>query len=93
MESGSFDTLIKLAKEGMGMTLLPYLHSLDLSDQDRRLLKEFQTPPPAREVSLIYHKSQLKMQLIEALKKTIDGVVRGAISFSDVKIISPIQGK
>ena len=31
--------------------------------------------------------------LIEALKKTIDGVVRGAISFSDVKIISPIQKK
>ncbi len=25
------------------------------------------------------------MQLIEALKKTIDGVIRGAISFSDVK--------
>ena len=92
LESGSFDTLIKLAKEGMGMTLLPYLHSLDLADQDKRLLKEFQTPPPAREVSLIYHKSQLKMQLIEALKKSIDGVVRGAISFSDVKIISPIQG-
>ena len=93
LESGSFDTLIKLAKEGMGMTLLPYLHSLDLADQDRSLLKEFQSPPPAREVSLIYHKSQLKMQLIEALKKSIDGVVRGAISFSDVKIISPIQGK
>jgi LysR family hydrogen peroxide-inducible transcriptional activator len=44
-------------------------------------------------VSLIYHKSQLKMQLIEALKKTIDGVIRGAISFSDVKIISPLQKK
>ena len=28
------------------------------------------------------------MQLIDALKTTIDGVVRGAISFSDVKIIS-----
>jgi LysR family hydrogen peroxide-inducible transcriptional activator len=31
------------------------------------------------------------MQLIEALQKTIDGVIRGAISFSDVKIISPIK--
>ncbi|WP_026288490.1 hydrogen peroxide-inducible genes activator [Polaribacter irgensii] len=90
LESGSFDTLIKLSKEGLGMTLLPYLHTLDLNDADKTHLREFQTPPPAREVSLIYHKSQLKMQLIEALKKTIDGVVRGAISFSDVKIISPI---
>lgn len=91
LESGSFDTLIKLSKEGLGMTLLPYLHTLDLNDVDKAHLREFQNPPPAREVSLIYHKSQLKMQLIEALKKTIDGVVKGAISFSDVKIISPIR--
>jgi LysR family hydrogen peroxide-inducible transcriptional activator len=93
LASGSFDTLIKLSKEGLGMTLLPYLHTLDLSERDQKHLREFQSPPPAREVSLIYHKSQLKMQLIEALKKTIDGVVRGAISFSDVKIVSPIQKK
>lgn len=91
LESGSFDTLIKLSKEGLGMTLLPYLHTLDLNEKDQKHLREFTAPPPAREVSLIYHKSQLKMQLIEALKNTIDGVVRGAISFSDVKIISPLQ--
>jgi LysR family hydrogen peroxide-inducible transcriptional activator len=91
LESGSFDTLIKLSKEGLGMTLLPYLHTLDLNDIDKTHLREFKSPPPAREVSLIYHKSQLKMQLIEALQKTIDGVIRGAISFSDVKIISPIK--
>ncbi len=91
LESGSFDTLIKLSKEGLGMTLLPYLHTLDLHEKDQKHLREFLAPPPAREVSLIYHKSQLKMQLIEALKNTIDGVVRGAISFSDVKIISPLQ--
>ena len=91
LESGSFDTLINLSKEGLGMTLLPYLHTLDLNDVEKTHLREFTNPPPAREVSLIYHKSQLKMQLIEALNKSIDGVVRGAISFSDVKIISPIK--
>ena len=91
LASGSFDTLIKLSKEGLGMTLLPYLHTLDLNDIDKSHLREFTNPPPAREVSLIYHKSQLKIQLIEALKNTIDGVIRGAISFSDVKIISPLK--
>ena len=91
LESGSFDTLIKLSKDGLGMTLLPYLNTLDLNDKDKLHLREFETPPPAREVSLIYHKSQLKMQLIEALKSTIDGVVRGAIAFSDVEIISPLH--
>ena len=93
LQSGSFDTLIKLSKEGLGMTLLPYLHTLDLNDLDKTYLREFTNPPPAREVSLIYHKSQLKMQLIEALNKTINGVIRGAISFSDVKIISPLKKK
>ncbi len=93
IESGSINTLVKLSKEGLGMTLLPYLHTLDLSDQDKIYLRYFNNTVPAREVSLIYHKSQLKMQLIEALKNTIDGVIRGAISFQDVKIISPINKK
>lgn len=91
LESGSFNTLIKLSKEGMGMTLLPYLHTLDLNEKDQKLLREFETPQPAREISLLYHKSQLKIQLINALKETIDGVVRGAIAFSDVKIVSPLS--
>ncbi|WP_075343402.1 LysR family transcriptional regulator [Tenacibaculum agarivorans] len=91
LESGSFDTLIKLSKDGLGMTLLPYLNTLDLAEEDQKHLREFHTPPPAREVSLIYHKSQLKMQLIEALKSNIDGIIRGAIAFSDVDIISPIR--
>ncbi|MBE7628843.1 LysR family transcriptional regulator [Tenacibaculum piscium] len=91
LESGSFDTLIKLSKDGLGMTLLPYLNTLDLNDADKQNLREFETPSPAREVSLIYHKSQLKMQLINALKTTIDSVIRGAITFNDIKVISPIQ--
>jgi len=91
LESGSINTLIKLSKEGLGMTLIPYLHTLDLGEEDKKYLKQFNNTVPAREVSLIYHKSQLKMQLIEALKSTIDGVIRGAISFHDVKIISPIN--
>ena len=75
------------------MTLIPYLHSLELPENDKKYLKEFTNTVPAREVSIIYHKSQLKMQLIEALKTTIDGVIRGAISFHDVKIISPLNKK
>ncbi len=91
LQSGSFNTLIKLSKEGLGMTLLPYLQTLDLSENDKKNLKSFEKPIPAREVSLIYHKAQLKIQLIESLKMTIDSIIRGVIAFSDVKIISPIS--
>jgi len=91
LESGSINTLINLSKEGLGMTLLPYLHTLNLPKENDINLKQFNNTVPAREVSLIYHKSQLKMQLLEALKSTIDGLIKGAISFHDVKIISPIM--
>lgn len=89
IESGSFETLIKLADEGLGTTLLPYLHTLDLKEKDQLKLRHFAEPKPAREVSLIYPKSELKMQIIDALRSTIAGVVKGAIVFQNVKIISP----
>jgi len=93
LQSGSFDTLIKLTKEGMGMTLLPYLHSLDLKEDDKLMIREFEHPHPAREVSLIYHKSGLKLQIINALKGEISATLRGVIAFSNVKIISPLKLK
>ena len=91
LESGSFETLIKLSNEGLGMTLLPYLHTLDLGEKEQKRLKMFEEPIPAREVSLIYTKSELKMQIIEALRTTIAGVIKGAIAFQNVKIISPLN--
>ncbi|MCB0456492.1 MAG: LysR family transcriptional regulator [Flavobacteriaceae bacterium] len=90
LESGSFETLIKLSHEGLGMTLLPYLHTLDISEKQQKNLRYFQEPPPAREVSIIYPKSELKLHIVDAMYQLIAGVVRGAIRFQDVKIISPI---
>jgi LysR family hydrogen peroxide-inducible transcriptional activator len=93
IQSGSFETLIKLADEGLGLTLLPYLHTLDLKDNDKLKLKHFKDPKPAREISLIFPKTELKIQIIDALKQTISGVIRGAIAFQNVEIISPLPKK
>jgi LysR family hydrogen peroxide-inducible transcriptional activator len=93
IKSGSFETLIKLADEGLGTTLLPYLHTLDLKESDKLKLRHFKEPKPAREISLIFPKSELKMQIIDALRSTIAGVIKGAILFQNVQIISPIQKK
>jgi LysR family hydrogen peroxide-inducible transcriptional activator len=89
LKSGSFETLINLSNEGLGMTLVPYLNTLTLSRENKAKLKHFQDPPPAREISLIFPKSQLKIQIIDALQKTIEGIIRGAIVIENVKIISP----
>jgi LysR family hydrogen peroxide-inducible transcriptional activator len=93
LESGSFETLIKLADEGLGITLLPYLHTLDIKDSNKVKLKHFVEPKPAREVSLIFPKTELKIQIIDALRATIAGVIKGAIVFQNVEIISPITKK
>ena len=93
IESGSFETLIKLANEGLGTTLLPYLHTLDLKETDKNKLRHFIEPKPAREVSLIYPKSELKIHIIDALRNTISGVIKGAIAFQNVEIISPLHKK
>ena len=85
--------MIKLSDEGLGMTLLPYLNTLDLSEAKKENLRFFEEPSPAREVSLIYHKSELKLQIIDALQSVIAGVIKGAIAFSNVQIISPLSKK
>ena len=91
VQSGSFETLIKLANEGLGMTLLPYLNTLDLNEQHKSNVFEFDAPKPSREISLIYSSNQLKLHIIEALYQSISGIIRGAITFEDVKIISPLK--
>jgi len=93
IQSGSFETLIKLADEGLGLTLLPYLHTLDLKEKDKLKLKHFKDPKPAREISLIFPKTELKIQIIDALRQSITGVIRGAIAFQNVEIISPLTKK
>ncbi len=90
---GNFDALIKLSKEGLGMTLLPYLQTEDLCEKDRKYLRNFKKPEPAREVSLIHSKDIFKKNITDALFKTIKGIVKGAIEFYDVRIISPLPPK
>lgn len=89
LTSGSFETLIGLANEGLGVTLLPYMHTLNLSEKDKKNIIEFADPKPSREVSLIFPKNELKIHIVDALRQTISGVVKGAIAFQDIAIISP----
>lgn len=93
VQSGSFETLIKLANEGLGITFLPYLHTLDLTGINKERLRNFAEPKPAREISLIYPTSELKIRIIEALKTSIIGVVKGAILYQNIQIVSPLLAK
>lgn len=89
IKSGSFETLVHLSNEGLGITLLPYLHSRTITSDDQKNLRNFKSPAPARAISMIYHEKKLKVHIIDALHQVINGIVRAAIAFEDVKIISP----
>ena len=75
------------------MTLLPYLHTLDLKPKDMEKLRHFKEPRPAREVSLIFPSNELKRHIIDAMRNVIAGVIKGAVVFHNFQIISPVQKK
>ncbi len=89
LKTGSFESIVNLANEGLGMTLIPYLNAINLSKKNALNIRYFSKPPPAREISIIYPKSQLKLQIIEVLKDNISKIIRGAITFDDVQILTP----
>ena len=91
LKSGSFETLINLSNNGPWMTIIPYLHSNNLSQKNLDNIIPFEDPSPAREISMIYSKSQLKLPVINALITTISAVIRGQIKYNDIKIMPPVS--
>ncbi len=71
-ESGNLETLKNLIRQGQGYTLLPYLATLNLSDEEKNNnLVRFAKPVPTREVSLVHSRSFLKEKIIDALVSEI----------------------
>ena len=75
-ESGNLDTLARLVEGGEGMTLLPALAAAGLrTAAQRRLLRPFVAPAPAREVRLVQPRQQRRAALVAATLEVLLGVV------------------
>ena len=74
-ESGNFETLKNMVLAGSGYTILPHLAVKQLSAQRKKLVREFATPVPTREISLVHGRSFQKERIIEALEKEIISIV------------------
>ena len=72
-ESGSLETLRRMVDQENGFTLLPQLAISE--GMNSRKLKEFTTPTPMREVSLIhstfFKRDALRDSLVEVIKKSL----------------------
>ena len=71
LESGSFDTLVAMARKGLGMTLLPYLTAAALPREDHKWIKPLGEPRPVREISLVYPASMTRSTLANLLVSVI----------------------
>ncbi|WP_031529150.1 hydrogen peroxide-inducible genes activator [Dyadobacter crusticola] len=69
--SGSMETLIRLVERNGGITILPEMAVMELSDERKKHIRNFRFPEPAREVCLIVNREQMKTRLIDALKQGI----------------------
>lgn len=91
-ESGNFETLIRLANQGFGMTLIPYLTALDLNEDDRKNIKPIEHPQPLREISIVHSRAQLKVSIIDILYEEIRSLVpEKLLSRDDNELVSPLE--
>ncbi len=70
-ESGSLETLKRIVENQYGFTFLPELAMMTMEEIKKKYIRQFKTPEPVREVSLVVHRSFLKERLINLLKDEI----------------------
>ena len=69
--SGSIESLKKMVDINKGLTLLPYMSTLDLTKKNAACLRSFESPTPARRIGLIHHKNFVKRKLVKGIEKII----------------------
>ena len=68
---GQFETLVRLADEGFGMTLLPQLAISELSTVRQKRIKPIAEPRPVRQIALLALPGHRRLGMVEALARII----------------------
>ncbi|MEO7309467.1 MAG: LysR substrate-binding domain-containing protein [Chitinophagaceae bacterium] len=90
-EAGSIETLRRMVEIGDGITIIPELATLGMTDSQTRLIRYFQAPPPMREVSLAVHRDQVKKKLIELLKIAITSSLPEKVMKNKGRHVVPVE--
>ncbi|MFV0605745.1 MAG: hydrogen peroxide-inducible genes activator [Niabella sp.] len=70
-KAGSIDSLIRFVKTNNGITLLPYLATLDFLPEEIAKISLLPQPVPVRSISLLVHKHFVKTDILTLLQKEI----------------------
>jgi len=91
IESDSVESLIRITNMRKGITLLPYLASIDLSAEEQQKISMFKNPVPVRDVGLLTHKFFVKHTMLKELEDTIKHSVEGLFSEpGETKVLEPL---
>jgi len=71
-QAGSLETLRNLVDHNKGITILPYLATLDLTKSRMQQLREFAPPKPVRQISLVVNANFSRKGVLEALRSEIE---------------------
>jgi LysR family hydrogen peroxide-inducible transcriptional activator len=87
--TGSIETLKRMVDLNSGMTVLPELSLSDLTDEQSSRVRNFVSPIPVREISIVTHRNLLKRGVIKALEKEIlDTVPKQMLGKSKKEILN-----
>lgn len=71
-ESDNIETLVRMVRHTGGMTLLPYLATRYLSEEEQeRHIRPFAAPVPKRHVRLVFRRAHRRRRLLEAFEAVL----------------------
>ncbi len=73
--AGSIDSLLRFVKMNQGVTLLPYLATLDMPAKDKSKISHFKGSIPVRTIGLVVHKHFVKKKILELLREDIQAKI------------------
>lgn len=84
-DSNSFDTLLNMADQFGGLTVVPELYVKSMSKEKRGKIYQFVAPYPVREVSMLVHRPHVKTHLVDVLASEIIETITPLLMTNEVK--------
>lgn len=72
---GSMETFMRMVESGMGITFIPELAGMQLSDQQKELVRPFAIPIPTRQLLLITRRDFIRQTLLDVIVKEIQASI------------------
>ena len=88
--AGSIETLRRMVEMGDGITIIPELATIGMTEGQLQLVRYFKAPQPMREISLVMHRDDIKKKLIELFKAEIINALPEKVRKNKGKQVVPI---